>query len=384
MAEINLEDLMASKSTSSPPSTGNEKDNAEAEIANVERAVEKLSPQDMQKVQQIRDSINLLDSSTSLSYGSSAQKNLADFSNSILAKVRSKDSGEVGNLLNDLVNKVNGFQPSDSKSFFSKIPLLGSLVDKSNNLFQGFQKLSTQVEKISNALEASKIQLMEDVALFDNLYQKNLDYFHELNLYIRAGEDKLKELRDVTLPKLRSQAACSNDPMASQLVSDFEQSVDRFEKKIHDLKLSKSIAIQAAPQIRLIQNNDKLLIDRVQAAIFHTIPLWKNQIVIALGLSKQQAVLQLNQAVSETTNQLLLRNSQLLKQNSLETAKENERAIVDIDTLKKVNQDLISTLEETIKIQQDGRLKRQAAEKELITIEDNLKAALLRNSSANG
>ncbi len=378
MPDINLNDLMAAKSSSPTPSEG-EGENKPADV-DVNRAVEVLSPQELQKVQSIKDSINLLDSSTPLNFGANAQKNLADFSNSILNKVRTKDSGEVGTLLTDLVGKVNGFQPSESKSVLSKIPLLGSLIDKGNSLIQGFEKLSTQVDKISNALEKSKIQLMEDVALFDNLYQKNLEYFKDLQLYIRAGEEKLVELRDVTLPKLRQQANSSNDPMAVQIVNDFEQSVDRFEKKIHDLKLSKTIAIQSAPQIRLIQNNDKLLIDRVQAAIFHTIPLWKNQIVIALGLSKQNAVLQLNHAVSDTTNQLLLRNSQLLKQNSIETAKENERAIVDIDTLKKVNSDLITTIEETIKIQQEGRLKRQNAEKELVAIEDSLKAALLRNS----
>lgn len=380
LPDINLNDLMAAKSSSPPPIT---EDNSEKNVVSVENAVEQLSPQELQKVQAIKDSINLLDSSTPINFGAAAQKNLADFSNSVLAKVRTKDSGDVGVLLTDLVGKVKGFEPSDSKSFFSKIPLLGSLIDKSQNFIQGYEKLSTQVDKISNALEKSKIQLMEDVALFDNLYQKNLEYFKDLQLYIKAGEEKLVELRDSTLPKLRQQAQSSNDPMAVQLVNDFQQSVDRFEKKIHDLKLSKTIAIQAAPQIRLIQNNDKLLIDRVQAAIFHTIPLWKNQIVIALGLSKQNAVLQLNQAVSDTTNQLLQRNSQMLKQNSIETAKANERAIVDIDTLKKVNQDLISTIEETIKIQQDGRIKRQAAEKELIAIEDNIKAAILRNS-ANG
>lgn len=377
MPDINLNDLIAAKSSSAPsPSID------DTAVVPAETDKPNFSPEDLQKINQIKDSINLLDSSTHISFGSAAQKNLADFSNSILAKVRSKDSGDVGNLLNDLVSKVNGFNPQDSSSFFSKIPLLGSLIDKSQSLLQSFQKLSTQVDKISNALENSKIQLMEDVAVFDNLYQKNLDYFHQLQLYIAAGELKISELRSTTLPNLQAQAKSSNDPMAVQVVSDFEQSINRFEQKVHDLKISKTIAIQTAPQIRLIQNNDKLLIDRVQAAIFHTIPLWKNQIVIALGLSKQNAVLQLNKAVSDSTNQLLLRNSQLLKQNSIETAKEAQRSIVDVDTLKKVNQDLISTIEETIKIQNDARAKRLNAENELLAIESNLKAALLRN--ANG
>ena len=381
MPDINLDDLFANSAENKSAENSQEQP-TETAVVEVSKKVETLSPEEMRKVQSIKDSINLLDSSTPLSFGASAQKDIAEFSNSVLSKVRTKDSGEVGVLLNDLVSKVKGFEPSESKSFVSKIPFLGALVDKGNNLIQGFEKLSTQVDKISAALERSKIQLMEDVVLYDNLYQKNLDYFKDLELYIRAGEEKLVELREVTLPKLKAQANAKNDPMAVQLVSDFEQSVERFEKKVHDLKLSKTIAIQSAPQIRLIQNNDKLLIDRVQAAIFHTIPLWKNQMVIALGLSRQQQVIQLQRAVSDTTNQLLQRNAQMLKQNTIETAKENERSIVDIDTLKKVNQDLISTIEETLKIQQEGRQKRAAAEKELVAIESNLKNTLLKN--ANG
>ena len=202
-----------------------------------------------------------------------------------------------------------------------------------------------------------------------------------MQLYIRAGEEKLEEMRTVTLPKLKAQAAAKNDPMAVQVVADFEQSVDRFEKKVHDLKLSKTIAIQTAPQIRLIQNNDRVLIDRVQAAIYHTIPLWKNQMVIALGLSRQQEVIAMQRAVSDATNDLLRRNAEMLKQNTIETAKENERGIVDIDTVKKVNEDLIATLEETVRIQQEGRQRRANAEKELLAIEGRLKDALLRNSS---
>ena len=380
MPDINLDDLFANSADAK--SADNSQKSTETAVVEVAQQVETLSPEEKRKVQSIKDSINLLDSSTPLSFGATAQKEIAEFSNSVLSKVRTKDSGEVGVLLNDLVSKVKGFEPSEGKSFVSKIPFLSALVDKGNNLIQGFEKLSTQVDKISAALERSKIQLMEDVVLYDNLYQKNLDYFKDLELYIRAGEEKLQELRDVTLPKLKAQANAKNDPMAVQLVSDFEQSVDRFEKKVHDLKLSKTIAIQSAPQIRLIQNNDKLLIDRVQAAIFHTIPLWKNQMVIALGLSRQQQVIQLQRAVSDTTNQLLQRNAQMLKQNTIETAKENERSIVDIDTLKKVNQDLISTIEETLKIQQEGRQKRAAAEKELLNIESTLKNTLLKN--ANG
>ena len=382
MADINLDDLMAANAASS---SSEEKAvaevNTEVELVKVTQQVETLTPAEKQKVESIKESINLMDSSTPLTFGAPAQKEIAQFSDSILSKVRSKDSGQVGELLNDLVTKVKGFDVGEKKSFVSKIPIIGSLVDKGENLMQGYEKLSTQVEKIQAGLERSKVKLMEDIVMFDTLYEKNLAYFKDLQLYIRAGEEKLDEMRTVTLPKLKNQAAAKNDPMAVQVVADFEQSVDRFEKKVHDLKLSKTIAIQTAPQIRLIQNNDKILVDRVQAAIYHTLPLWKNQMVIALGLTRQQEVIQMQRAVSDATNDLLRRNAEMLKQNTIETARENERGVVDIDTVKKVNEDLISTIEETVKIQQDGRAKRAAAERELVAIEGKLKEALLRNSN---
>ena len=382
MADINLEDLMAQKAANASTEETNALEvKPEVEIEKVTQQVETLTPAEKQKVQAIKDGINLMDSSTPLTFGAPAQKEIAQFSDSILSKVRSKDSGEVGVLLNNLVAKVKGFDVSEKKSFVSKIPILGSLVDKGESIMQGYEKLSTQVEKIQRGLENSKTKLLEDVAMFDTLYEKNLAYFKDLQLYIRAGEEKLDEMRSVTLPKLKTQAAQKNDPMAVQVVADFEQSVDRFEKKIHDLKLSKTIAIQTAPQIRLIQNNDRVLIDRVQSAIYHTIPLWKNQMVIALGLTHQQEVIQMQRAVTDATNDLLRRNAEMLKQNTVETAKANERGIVDIETVKKVNEDLIATIEETVRIQQEGRQKRAAAEKELIAIEGKLKDALLKNSA---
>jgi len=381
MAEISLEDLMKQRAqTDATQETAVAAVSPEQEIVKVTQQVETLSPEEQRKVQSIKDGINLMDSSTPLTFGVPAQKEIAQFSDSILAKVRTKDSGQVGELLNDLVGKVRAFDTEDKKSFLRNIPLIGSLVNKTEDVMDGYEKLSTQVEKIQMGLEHSKTELMKDVVMFDMLYEKNLGYFKELQLYIRAGEEKLLEMRNVTLPKLKSQAAAANDPMAVQVVSDFEQSVDRFEKKIHDLKISKTLAIQTAPQIRLIQNNDRVLIDRVQAAIYHTIPLWKNQLVIALGLSRQQKTIQLQRAVSDTTNDLLRRNAEMLKQNTIETAKENERGVVDIETVKKVNEDLISTIEETVKIQEDGRRKRQEAEKELLAIEGRLKDALLKNS----
>jgi uncharacterized protein YaaN involved in tellurite resistance len=278
-----------------------------------------------------------------------------------------------------LVGNVKKFDEAENKGFLKKIPLVGSLVNKAENVKMRYDKLSVQVERIQGELDKAKMNMMKDIIMFDSLYQKNLDYFKQLQLYIQAGEEKLTEMQAETLPKLQQQAAASNDSMAAQVVQDFQSSVERFEKKVHDLKLSKTIAIQTAPQIRLIQNNDKILADRVQSAIYNTIPLWKNQMVIALGLASQQKVLKLQQAVNNTTNELLQRNAAMLKQNSIATAKENERGIVDIATVKKVNEDLISTIDETLKIQQDGHMKRQAAEQELVQIEDKLKQTLLNH-----
>ena len=387
MAEINLESLMAKKKTESTQTQAVALVEPAKEIETVTQQVETLSPAELAKVQSIKDGIDLTESSTVLSFGAPAQKEIAQFSDSILTKVRAKDSPEVGTLLNDLVSKVKGFDVSkkEDAGFISKIPIIGSLVSKAENkiedLMQGYEKLSTQVEKIQAGLENAKVKMMEDVVMFDTLYKKNLDYFKQLQLYIRAGEEKLDEMRTTTLPALHAQAAASGDPMAVQVVSDFEQSVDRFEKKLHDLKLSKTLAIQTAPQIRLIQNNDRALIDRVQSAIYHTIPLWKNQLVIALGLSRQKEVIEMQRAVADATNDLLRRNAEMLKQNSIDTATANERGIIDIETVKKVNEDLISTIEETLRIQREGRQKRQAAEKELVAIEGRLKDALLKNAT---
>ena len=380
MPEINLDDLLKAKAqentvTAAPVAVIDQ----QQEIMQVTQQTETLTPAERQQVDEIKSKIDLTNSGYALQFGSGAQKNMADFSDSLLSQVRTKDSGEVGALLTDLTGKINEFSRQESGSFVKKLPLIGSLVSKGENLISSYEKLSTKVEKIQSELEKSKTTMLKDITLFDALYQKNLEYFKHLELYIRAGEEKLHEMRTTVLPKLRADAAASSNPMAGQVVSDFESNVDRFEKKVHDLKISKTIAIQTAPQLRLIQNNDKILVERVQSAIYNAIPLWKNQIVIALGLSRQQNVLNMQRAVSDTTNELLKRNAEMLKINSIETAKENNRSIVDIDTVKKVNDDLITTIEETLKIQQEGRQARQAAEQELLQIENRLKETLLAN-----
>ena len=379
--EVKLEDLMKAKQgLATADVTPDNLPSAEVMTAQVEKVVNDLTPEERSKVDKIKDELDLTDSTAILRFGAPAQQKIAEFSDSVLSQVRTKDSGPVGELLSSLVTQVREFEPEGNSSFLKKIPLVGSLVKKGEDIKQGYEKLSTQVERIQGNLEQAKLKMMKDVALFDKLYAENLSYFKQLQLYIQAGEEKLTEMREVTLPKLRQQAAESGDPMAVQVVADFEASVNRFEKKVHDLKISKTIAIQSAPQIRLIQNNDKALIDRVQTAIYSTIPLWKNQLVIALGLQAQQDVLRMQQAVSNTTNKLLRRNAEMLQQNSIETAEENERSIVDIETVREVNERLINTIEETIKIQQNGRAKRQAAEAELVQIEGKLRDTLLKNS----
>ena len=380
MPEISLEDLLKAKAqentaAAAPVAVIDQ----QQEIMQVTKQTETLTPAERKQVDEIKSKIDLMNSGYALQFGSGAQKNMADFSDSLLSQVRTKDSGEVGALLTDLSGKINEFNRKESDSFVKKLPLIGALVSKGETMLASYEKLSTKVDKIQSELEKSKTTMMKDIMLFDALYQKNLEYFKHLELYIRAGEEKLVEMRSTVLPKLRADAAASADPMAGQVVSDFESNVDRFEKKVHDLKISKTIAIQTAPQLRLIQNNDKILVERVQSAIYNAIPLWKNQIVIALGLTRQQNVLKMQQAISDTTNELLKRNAEMLKINSIETAKENNRSIVDIETVKKVNDDLVTTIEETLKIQQEGRQARQSAEQELLQIENRLKETLLAN-----
>ena len=377
MADISLDKLLQAKSATTADVTPILA--PQQEIEKVTRQTELLTPEERKQVDAIKEGFDITDSSQALQFGNAAQKNLADFSDSILAQVRTKDSGYVGELLTDLSTKIDEFSQNETKGFMKKLPIIGKLVNRADGLVSAYDKLSVKVDKIQSELEKSKLAMMKDIIMFDSLYDKNLEYFKSLQLYIQAGEEKLSELRTITLPKLRQEAAVSSDPMAGQVVADFENTVDRFEKKVHDLKLSKTIAIQTAPQLRLIQNNDRMLVERVQSAIYNAIPLWKNQIIIALGLSRQQQLLKTQRAINDTTNELLRKNAEMLKINSIETAKENDRSIVDIETVRKVNEDLITTIEETMQIQRDGRAKRQSAEQELQQLEERLKNTLLAN-----
>lgn len=383
MADINLNDLLEKRQAESQPAVPVVDQGHE--VAQFNAQVESLTPEERQQIDTIKDSIDLVNSNAIVQYGSGAQKNIANFSNSVLSTVKSTDPAVAGDLLNDLVKRVKAFEDEndEDKGFFASLPVVGSLFKKGEALTKSYTTLAAQIDKIQAGLDNQKMTLMKDIAMFDGLYDKNLEYFKQLQLYIQAGEEKIQELNQTTIPKLEAQAQVSDNPMAVQVVQDFKDAVSRFEKKVHDLKISKTIAIQTAPQIRIIQNNDKILVDRIQSAIYNTVPLWKNQMVLALGLGRQKEALEMQQAVSNTTNELLKRNAAMLKQNSHDTAVENERSIVDIETVKQVNEDLISTIEDTLRIQQEGRQKRQAAEAELVQIEDRLREALLKGAGHN-
>jgi uncharacterized protein YaaN involved in tellurite resistance len=349
---------------------------AEAELT--ETGTKALTPEMRAQVDTIKNDINLLDSTQLLTYGTGCQRQMTSFADNILQTVRSKDAGYVGENLSDLMVAVKSLEVdkiSDNKGFLEKLGIGNSL----RKFMARYETVETQIDKIEVELDKARTMLLKDIATFDHMYEKNLEYFHALEAHIIAGEEKLREAREEILPELRKEAEMSDTEMASQLVRDFEDSLNRFEQKVHDLKLSKTIALQSAPQIRLIQNNDKMLVDKIQTAVLNTIPLWKNQIVIALGLQSQNKVLEMQRKISDTTNDLLKKNAELLKNNTVGVAEESQRGIVDIETLKQVNQDLIETIDETMRINSEGRKARQEAELELVQIEGELKDTLLKN-----
>ena len=365
MSEITMEALMRAKEKK-----------MEETLPAQEPAEEALTPQERQRVDEIKKEIDFLDPQTDVQYGVGAQRNIADFSQRILGQVRTKDSGTAGELLLELSEKVRNSDVAkigNNEGILDKIPFLKSAKDRIRRFQAQYETLEVQVDRIEGELEKARMEMLKDINMFETLYQKNLEYFRELECYITAGEEKVAEVRQETLPGLRQEAAESGDPMAAQVLRD---TVNRFEKKLHDMKLSRTIAIQTAPQIKMIQNNDKMLVDKIQTAVLNTIPVWKSQIVIALGLYRQQKTLQMQREITDTTNQLLEKNAELLKTNTLETAKESERGIADIATLKKVNDDMIRTIEETLRIQREGSVKRHEAEKELTRLEADMKRAL--------
>lgn len=370
MSEITLSDLIKTSSAAAevPSETTPEEISAQISV---------LTPEERRQADEIRKQIDVRDSQMVMQFGAGARQNIADFSENILKNIRAKDSGYVGALMTDLVTNVEKLDFDSLEKGNGILGLFQKLEAKVKRFLAQYEKLELQVGRIEGKLEEARMEMLKDIGILDSLYEKNLNYFRQLQVYITAGQEKLDELREKTIPSLRAEAEKSGDPMHAQLVRDFEDLVNQFEKKLYDLKTSKTIAIQTAPQIRLIQNNDKLLADKIQTAIQETIPLWKSQMVMALGLYRQQEALRLQRNVTETTNAMLLKNSEKLKQNTLDVAKESERGIVDIETLKKANQNLISTINEAVRIQKEGHEKRAAAEQELLKIESEIRRTLI-------
>ncbi len=339
---------------------------------------DRLNEEQKKKVEEIKSSINVGDSQEIIQFGVGAQSKISGFADTILSQIRAKDAGYAGDVLTELMLRVKEIDVGSLSdgSFVSKIPLIGGLIDSAKRFAARYEKLSVEIEKIVDELAKARMELLKDVTLFDNLYEKNLEYLAELDLFIIAGELKLKDVRETLLPELKAKADASNDPVDAQRYQDAVQMANRFEKKLHDLKLSRMVSIQTSPQIRLIQNNNQVLVEKIQSSILNTIPLWKNQIIIAIGIFKQKKALELQREVTDTTNELLAKNAEMLKDSTIKVARESERGIVELETLKKVNNDLISTIEETIKIQQEGSQKRRQAETELIQLENDLKKKL--------
>ena len=335
-----------------------------------------LTPEEQKMVDDFAARIDLHKSEQVMSYGAAAQKKIADFSESALASVRTKDLGEVGEMITSLVGELKGFSLDEEE----KGGIFGWFRSQSNRINAmktRYDKVEVNVERISGALENHQVQLRKDIVMLDKMYQLNLVYFKELSMYILAGKKKLAEARATELQQLLDKARASGLPEDSQAANDFAAMCDRFEKKIHDLELTRMVSIQMAPQIRLVQNNDTLMAEKIQSTLVNTIPLWKSQMVISLGLAHSQQAMEAQRAVTDMTNELLRKNAEALKQGTIATAKESERGVVDIETLKATNASLISTLDEVVKIQDEGRAKRRAAEEELGRLEGELRQKLL-------
>lgn len=339
----------------------------------------KLSPEEEKMVDEFASKIDISNSQAILAYGVGSQKKIADFSENALERVKTKDLGEIGDMLAGVVGEIRSLETEEDEKglfgFFKKTS------NKLANLKAKYDKVETNVNNIAKALEDHQVTLMKDVLMLDKMYELNMNYYKELSMYILAGKKRLERANNVELPELIKKADESGLPEDTQRAKDFSQMINRFEKKIYDLELTKTVSLQMAPQIRLIQNNDSMMSDKIQSTIVNTIPLWKNQMVIAIGLKHSNDAAKAQKAVSDMTNELLKRNADALKTATIETAKESERGIIDIETLKNTNKTLISTFDEVIKIQDEGRQKRKEAEAELRNIENEMRTKLLEISN---
>ena len=338
-----------------------------------------LTAEEQQMVNDFAEKIDVENTTQILQYGAGTQKKMADFSDAALANVRTQDLGEVGDLIVNVVGELKGFDEEEEKGFFG---FFRKQANKLENMKARYAKAEVNVEKISDALQQHQVRLLKDSAVLDKMYEQNLAYFKELTMYILAGKQKLQQVREGKLKKLEAAAQITGLAEDAQAARDLADKCSRFEKKIHDLELTRAISIQTAPQIRMIQNNDTVMVEKIQTTLMNIIPLWKNQMVLALGIAHSTEAAQAQRQVTDVTNALLKQNAERLHMASVETAKEAERGIVDIETLKKTNAELIQTLDDVMKIQADGRAQRLAAEQEMAKMENDLKVKLLqiRNS----
>jgi len=340
-----------------------------------------LTPEEQKMVDDFAAQIDITNTQMVLQYGAGSQKKIADFSENALNNVRTKDMGEIGQMLTDVVTELKGFEEEEEKGFFG---IFKKNSNKLENMKVKYNKAETNINKICKMMEEHQVTLLKDAAMLDKMYELNLNYFKELSMYILAGKQKLEQARTVELPALLQKAEQSGLPEDTQAANDFASMCDRFEKKIYDLELTRTISMQMAPQIRLIQNNDTAMSEKIQSTLVNTIPLWKSQMVIAIGLNHSSEAAKAQREVTDMTNALLKKNAETLKTATIETARESERGIVDIETLTATNQTLISTLDEVLKIQEDGRAKRRSAEQELVRIEDEMRQKLLSVSRGSG
>ena len=339
-----------------------------------------LKPQERATVDNYIKSLNVMDNTSIMKFGADSQTKIANFSENILKTTMTKDSGAVGELLIDLSGKLKGFDANlEGKSGIFSI--FQSTKKKILNIKNKYSSLDKVIENVEAQLNSHKNQMLKDIEMFDKLYKENWEHYKEVCLYIIAGDKKIEELKNVELPKLQEQAQKSGDQMDVQAVNDLQTAINRFEKRVYDLKITKTIAIQTAPQIRMMQSNDMQLADKIESSIFTAIPLWKSQFVIALGLNNAQQALEAQKAVSDVTNEMLRKNSEMLRQGTVEIAKESERSVVDVKTLIEVNNNLISTIDNVIEIQRQGQEKREEGKKELVKLEEELKNKLMENSN---
>jgi len=370
-----MSDNMIPELTLEPAATPAAPEPEKPEVKPVELDDSMLSEAEKKAVEDFSKKIDVMDSNLILQYGAAAQKNVAGFSESALASVRTKDLGEVGKSLSELVVELKGFgEEEEKKGFFGKLKKAGNKLEV---MKAQYSKVESNVDKIVRELEQHQVTLMKDVAMFDQMYELNLKYYKELTMYILAGKKKLAEVRASELPALRGKAEQSGAQEDAQRYNDLVQMCERFEKKLHDLELTRMISIQMGPQTRLLQNNDTLMVEKIQSSLVNTIPLWKSQMVLALGMEHGRQATAAQSAVTEMTNELLKKNADMLKMGTIQTAKEAERSVVSIETLQHTNQQLISTLDEVLNIQREGAQKRKEAEVELGRIEGELRAKLM-------